>query len=58
LNLELTNPFNKNIVLVDAVRTPFLPSGTDYKDLMPHDLARNALMYIKSTFKIIQQKMI
>ena len=32
-------------MLVDAVRTPFLPSGTDYKDLMPHDLARNALMY-------------
>jgi len=33
----------KNMVLVDGVRTPFLPSGTDYKDLMPHDLQRYAL---------------
>lgn len=41
---KLKNPYAKNIVLVDAVRTPFLPSGTDYKDLMPHDLARTALL--------------
>jgi len=33
----------RNIVLVEGVRTPFLVSGTDYKDLMPHDLARGAL---------------
>merc|ERR1712088_233181 len=33
----------KNMVLVDGVRTPFLPSGTDYKNLMPHDLQRYAL---------------
>jgi len=33
----------KNVVLVEGVRTPFLMSGTDYKDLMPHDLARGAL---------------
>lgn len=33
----------KNIVLVEGVRTPFLQSGTTYKDLMPHDLARTAL---------------
>ena len=33
----------KNVVLVEGVRTPFLQSGTDYKDLMPHDLARAAL---------------
>ena len=33
----------KNMVLVDGVRTPFLTSGTDYKDLMPHDLQRYAL---------------
>ncbi|OQV14420.1 Trifunctional enzyme subunit beta, mitochondrial [Hypsibius exemplaris] len=32
-----------NIVLVDAVRTPFLTSGTQYKNLMPHDLARHAI---------------
>merc|ERR1711976_810712 len=34
----------KNILLVEGVRTPFLMSGTDYKDVMPHDLARAALM--------------
>jgi len=33
-------------VLVDAVRTPFLLSGTSYAKLMPHDLARNALLYV------------
>jgi len=33
----------QNIVLVEGVRTPFLMSGTDYKNLMPHDLARAAL---------------
>ncbi|XP_070194755.1 trifunctional enzyme subunit beta, mitochondrial-like isoform X1 [Littorina saxatilis] len=33
----------RNIVLVDGVRTPFLQSGTTYKNLMPHDLARTAL---------------
>lgn len=33
----------RNVVLVDGVRTPFLTSGTDYKNLMPHDLARTAL---------------
>ncbi|XP_017784039.1 PREDICTED: trifunctional enzyme subunit beta, mitochondrial [Nicrophorus vespilloides] len=36
----------KNIVLVDGVRTPFLMSGTDYSKLMPHDLARQALIGI------------
>ena len=30
----------QNIVLIDGARTPFLTSGTDYKNLMPHDLAR------------------
>merc|ERR1712226_1099730 len=39
----LAKPGQKNIVLVDGVRTPFLMSGTDYKNLMPHDLARGAL---------------
>ena len=33
----------KNMVLVDGVRTPFLMSSTDYKSLMPHDLQRYAL---------------
>ncbi|XP_035128856.2 trifunctional enzyme subunit beta, mitochondrial isoform X2 [Callithrix jacchus] len=39
----LTKPNIRNIVVVDGVRTPFLLSGTSYKDLMPHDLARAAL---------------
>ncbi|ESP00521.1 hypothetical protein LOTGIDRAFT_157797 [Lottia gigantea] len=34
----------RNIVLVEGVRTPFLMSGTSYKNLMPHDLARTALI--------------
>lgn len=33
----------QNIVLVEAVRTPFVQSGTVFQDLMPHDLARHAL---------------
>ncbi|XP_051775212.1 trifunctional enzyme subunit beta, mitochondrial-like [Erpetoichthys calabaricus] len=33
----------KNVVLVEGVRTPFLLSGTDYVDLMSHDLARVAM---------------
>ena len=32
------------MVLVDGVRTPFLMSGTDYKNLMPHDLQRMAMV--------------
>lgn len=36
----------KKIVLVDGIRTPFLMSGTDYSKLMPHDLARQALLGI------------
>lgn len=33
-----------NIVLVEGVRTPFLMSGTQYKNLMPHDLQRQAIL--------------
>lgn len=39
----LAKPNMKNIV-VEGVRIPFLLSGTSYKDLMPHDLARAALL--------------
>lgn len=39
-----TKPTNKNVVLVDGVRTPFLLSGTSYSKLMPHELARHALL--------------
>lgn len=34
----------KNIVLVEGVRTPFMLAGTVYKNVMPHDLAREALI--------------
>jgi len=40
---KANNIGQKNLVLVDGVRTPFLMSGTDYKSLMPHDLQRFAL---------------
>ncbi|XP_059151702.1 trifunctional enzyme subunit beta, mitochondrial-like [Physella acuta] len=40
---SLNRQDRKNIVLVEGVRTPFLLSGTTYKNLMPHDLARDAL---------------
>lgn len=43
----------KNVVLVDGVRTPFLTSGTDYKNLMPHDLARTALQYVIGLWIIV-----
>jgi len=35
---------NRNIVLVDGVRTPFLPSGTQFKDMLAYELAREALL--------------
>lgn len=34
----------KNIVFIDGVRTPFLQSGTNYKNLMAYDLARHSLV--------------
>lgn len=33
-----------NIVLVDGVRTPFLMAFTSYKNMMPHDLGKEALL--------------
>jgi hypothetical protein len=33
-----------NIVFVDGVRTPFVMSGTVFKNLMPHDLQKTALL--------------
>jgi len=43
---SVAKPGVKNLVLVEGVRTPFLMSGTNYKDLMAHDLARMALMCV------------
>ncbi|KAE9550916.1 hypothetical protein FO519_005878 [Halicephalobus sp. NKZ332] len=40
---SLENPKRPNIVLVDAVRTPFSVSGTVFKDLMAVDLQRSAI---------------
>lgn len=37
------NQIPRNIVLIDGVRTPFLPSLTAYKDLMGYELGREAL---------------
>jgi len=34
----------KNIVFIDGVRTPFLQSGTQYKNLLAYDLARHSLL--------------
>jgi len=34
----------KNIVLVEGVRTPFLMAFTSYKNMMPHDLGRDAIL--------------
>lgn len=34
----------KNIVLVDGVRTPFLMAFTSYKNMMPHELGKEALL--------------
>ena len=35
--------YGKNIVLVEGVRTPFLISGTDYKDLLGYELQKEAI---------------
>ncbi|XP_076238994.1 mitochondrial trifunctional protein beta subunit [Calliopsis andreniformis] len=37
----------KNIVFIDGVRTPFLQSGTSYKNLMAYDLARQSLVSLQ-----------
>ncbi|KAH0946205.1 hypothetical protein HN011_010525 [Eciton burchellii] len=37
----------KNIVFIDGVRTPFLQSGTSYKNLLAYDLARHSLVSLQ-----------
>lgn len=39
-----SNNASKTIVFVDGVRTPFLQSGTQYKNLLAYDLARHSLV--------------
>lgn len=41
------NPHGKNIVLIDGVRTPFLPSFGAFKDLMAYELLRNSLLALQ-----------
>ncbi|XP_014471573.1 PREDICTED: trifunctional enzyme subunit beta, mitochondrial [Dinoponera quadriceps] len=42
-----SNNGSKNIVFVDGVRTPFLLSGTQYKNLLAYDLARHSLVCLQ-----------
>ncbi|KAI3384461.1 hypothetical protein SNEBB_003196 [Seison nebaliae] len=37
----------KDVVLIDGVRTPFLVAGTDYKNMIAHDLAHSSLVALK-----------
>lgn len=42
-----SNVGSKNIVFIDGVRTPFLMSGTQYKNLLAYDLARHSLVSLQ-----------
>lgn len=44
IDKTFSKPGIPNVVLVEGIRIPFLMSGTTYASLMPHDLARNALL--------------
>ncbi|XP_071865566.1 mitochondrial trifunctional protein beta subunit [Bombus fervidus] len=46
-----SNHAAKNIVYIDGVRTPFLQSGTSYKNLMAYDLARQSLVALQDKIK-------
>ncbi|XP_060821149.1 trifunctional enzyme subunit beta, mitochondrial [Bombus pascuorum] len=46
-----SNHAAKNIVYIDGVRTPFLQSGTSYKNLMAYDLARQSLVALQNKIK-------
>lgn len=35
---------SRNVVLIDGVRTPFLKSYTDYKDMLAYELQRHAVL--------------
>merc|ERR1719399_2208057 len=45
----------QNIVLVDAVRTPFAMSGTVFSEMMPHDLAREAIKGLRHRTQIADE---
>ena len=44
--------FQKAAVIIDASRTPFATSGSHYKNLMPHDLQRAALLDLVKKTKV------
>jgi len=52
----LGQPGRPNIVFVEGVRTPFMPSGKEYKSLMPHDLQRAALLGLAQRTNIPKDK--
>ena len=39
-------------VIIEASRTPFATSGSHYKNLMPHDLQRAALLDLVKKTKV------
>eukprot|EP00285_Hemiselmis_virescens_P015188 CAMPEP_0173382368 /NCGR_PEP_ID=MMETSP1356-20130122/4879_1 /TAXON_ID=77927 ORGANISM="Hemiselmis virescens, Strain PCC157" /NCGR_SAMPLE_ID=MMETSP1356 /ASSEMBLY_ACC=CAM_ASM_000847 /LENGTH=457 /DNA_ID=CAMNT_0014336673 /DNA_START=1 /DNA_END=1374 /DNA_ORIENTATION=+ len=41
--IKAVNPNLKKVVFVDGVRTPFCVAGTEYEDMMAHDLLREAI---------------
>ncbi|EFO20780.1 long-chain 3-ketoacyl-CoA thiolase [Loa loa] len=51
-----SKPDRPNIVLVDAVRTPFLQSRTMFKDMMAMDLQRAALLALVDRTKVNMQE--
>lgn len=40
-------PKGPNVVLIDGARTPFVISGTDFKDQFAYELQRHALLYVE-----------
>lgn len=51
---SIRKPAGKDIVFIDGARTPFLVSGTQYKSLMPHDVARGALSGLSKRLSLDQ----
>ncbi|XP_076673568.1 mitochondrial trifunctional protein beta subunit [Andrena cerasifolii] len=45
----------QNIVFIDGVRTPFLQSGTAYKNLIAYDLARHSLVALQKKIGISKE---
>jgi acetyl-CoA acyltransferase len=53
--IKAKHQHGKNIVLVDGVRTPFLPSYTNFKDMMAYELGRQALLGLVKKTNIPQE---